>query len=386
MYSKLKAILKELYRRLKGEDKYILFINDTEDDYHYGCTATSRTIKDHIRKDRPGLKLVSINVREVWKAQCQPLKEHFFLKDQFEWYEEANPRLVELVRKASAVVVNGEGTIVGYDGRAGTQNLLYLIKIAEDFGKSVSLINHSAFPSDDPQVLEIYREVYSKLTFCAVRDRVSLEKLKALGCHNVRLAFDSSPDYIARLFHETEIPYERDEYICLSGGRDVFRVIPEFLKQCAPRLADAFGKRLVFLMSDTAVKAEDDLRCIEAINEFNKHSGVQVEVYWAHNVDEFLTFIKHAFCTITGRFHHSVMATALKKPFVVYSTNTPKNEVFATLGAGVFANLSALKEEDVAEHVRDALERASKEGEAASARALNLALENYREWPLCMPE
>lgn len=382
MRQRIKSLLKGLYRWLKGEDRYVLFINDTEDDYHYGCTATSRTIKDHIRTDRPKLKIVSINVREVWKAQCPPLKEHFFLKDQAEWFEEANPKLVELVRKATCVVVNGEGTIVGYDGRPGTQNLLYLIKLAEDFGKSVSLINHSAFPSDDPQVLEIYRKVYSKLTFCAVRDRVSLAKLESLGCRNVRLAFDSSPDYIARLFRETEIPYERDGYICLSGGRDVFRVFSAFLDRCAARLAAAFGKRLVFLMSETAVKAEDDLRCIEEIEKFNRLGGVQVEVYRAHDVDEFLTFIDRAFCTITGRFHHSVMATALKRPFVVYSTNTPKNEVFATLGAGVFADLSKLASEDVAEHVRVALERAQRDGERAAARARELALENYRGWPL----
>lgn len=380
MILKLKSLMTKLYHQLKGE--YILFINDTEDDYHYGCTATSRTIKDHIRSSRPGYKIVSINVREVWKAGCPPLKEHFFIKDQKDWYEEANPQLVELVRKASYVVVNGEGTIVGYDGRPGTQNLLYLIKLAEDFGKSVSLINHSAFPSDDPQVLEIYRKVYSNLTFCAVRDPVSLAKLESLGCLNVRLAFDSSPDYIERLFQEAEIPYERDGYICLSGGRDVFRVIPEFLERCAPQLSEAFGKRLVFLMSDTAVKAEDDLRCIEAIEKFNQRGGVQVEVYWAHNVNEFLTFINNAFCTITGRFHHSVMATALNKPFVVYSTNTPKNEVFTTLGAGVFASLSRLASENVADHVRSALERVKNGGEKAKAEALRLALENYREWPL----
>lgn len=38
--------------------KYVLFLNDTEDDYYFGCTATSRAIKDHIRSDCPNFKIV----------------------------------------------------------------------------------------------------------------------------------------------------------------------------------------------------------------------------------------------------------------------------------------------------------------------------------------
>ena len=133
---------------------YILFLNDKEDDYHFGCTATSRAIKAEISKVWPSSEIVSVGVQEVWR-------------------EGGSDRIVGLIRNAEEVFVNEEGTILGYEGRTGTQNLLKLVEVAEGLGKRVSLINYSCFPSFSPYETAgceaIYKQIYSKLPCCLVR-------------------------------------------------------------------------------------------------------------------------------------------------------------------------------------------------------------------------
>ena len=307
---------------------YILFLNDTEDDYHFGCTATSRAIKAEIARIQPSLKVVSIGVREVWQ-------------------EGVSERIIGLICDAVEVFVNGEGTILGYEGRVGTQNVLRLIELAEKFGKRISLINHSCFPSFSPYEIgsceAIYQRVYSKIDSCVVRDMRSLAILNRLGIPNARLGFDCSPIYVNRLYKEAPIALAKGTYIVLGGGISFEKYFDSFLDSSAKALQETFGKKLVFLFSETKVRAVDDERCLEKIAAFNKGAKNPIEIYSAKTVDEFITVIKDAAFQITGRFHHSVIAAATGTKFLCFSTHSPKNEVFYDILSESYAPVESVR-------------------------------------------
>lgn len=294
----------------------ILFLNDTEGDYHFGCTATCRAIKRQLAELLPAEEIVSVGVQDIWK-------------------EGPNERILKLIREADEIFVNGEGTILGYDGRSGTKNLLALIEHAEEMGKRVSLINHSCFPYLSPYAPEknqaIYRKIYSRLYRCVVRDIRSLAILNEIGIRNVSLGFDCSPLYVEKDFVEKPISLERGSYVLLSGGIDFAKSFEAFLEKTADSLIAMSGKKLVFLFSETEVTAKDDEKCVAAIEAYNKTARNAIEVYSAKDVDEFITVIKNAAYQITGRFHHSVIALSVGTPFLVLSTHSPKNEVFRDL-------------------------------------------------------
>ncbi len=305
----------------------LLFLNDTEDDYHFGCTATSRAIKAEISRICPSAEIVSVGVQEVWR-------------------EGLSDRIADLIRESRDVFVNGEGTILGYEGRQGTQNILKIIEFAEENRRNVSIINHSCFPVFSPyetsECEAVYKWVYSKLHSCVVRDMRSLAILNRMGISSVKLGFDCSPIYVEQLYKEVPISLETGSYIVLGGGISFEKHFDSFLENSAEELQEKFGKKLVFLFSATKVKAADDERCIEKIASFNKGKQQKIEVYTAKNVDEFISVIKNAAFQISGRFHHSVIAAATGTKFICFSTHSPKNEVFRDLLAESYIPVEAV--------------------------------------------
>ena len=340
---------------------YILFLNDTEDDYHFGCTATSRAIKMMIGRICPALKIVSVGVQEVW-------------------HEGDSERIAGLIRDAVEIFVNGEGTILGYEGRTGTQNLLKLVEIAEGFGKRVSLINHSCFPSFSPYETDeceaIYKRIYSRLHRCVVRDMRSLAILNRLGISNAKLGFDCSPLYVDRLYNEVPIALTKGTYVVLSGGISFEKHFDSFLATSVKPLQEVFGKKLVFLFSETKVKAADDERCLEKIAAFNRRRKNPIAVYKAKNVDEFITVIKNAAFQITGRFHHSVIAAMKGTKFLCLSTHSPKNEVFRDILGESYAPVESVRF-SIVPLVKVML--SANWGKVSQAELVRLAKENFSE-------
>lgn len=215
----------------------ILLLNDTEDDYHFGCTATCRAIKANLGCLFPGLGIKSIGVQEIWRARNPPKTEEDFFSDAFRGnYCRENAALVEqLMEGGDDIFVNGEGTIFGFENRPGTQNLLYLISVAQSYGKRVSLINHSCFPYPSPcgeeRYRRIYTHVYSRLHRCVVRDSRSLANINELGIRQVELGFDCSPLYVEKGFVERKTSLVPGSYILLGGGIDLAPQFEGFLAQ-----------------------------------------------------------------------------------------------------------------------------------------------------------
>ena len=126
--------------------KVVLF-NDTSSWYHWGCTGTSAALKAHILKLGFEIEAVPINV--TYSLEEIPPFEEFDSLERFTCFQRFNEKVLEQIQRSDAVVITGEGTI--HDLRSGPRALLYLAHISKKFlGKHVEIINHSAYPKDDP--------------------------------------------------------------------------------------------------------------------------------------------------------------------------------------------------------------------------------------------
>lgn len=345
---------------IEEKKETMLLINDTDNNYHFGCSATSTAIKNKIiEKD---YKLTTITVDEIWKAKNPPKNFNDFMSEEYKLdYIKQNEDIIDKIIKADEIIVNGEGTILGFENRIGTQNLLFLIKIAQNYNKKVSIINHSCFPVFSPyeknDVMSIYSTIYSKLYSCVVRDIRSLAIVKQLNCDNVQLGFDCLPLYIENYYKRPQnCKYEKQSYICLSGGCEFVNIFQEFLKNNVKILYKKYKKKIVFLMSNTTVKSLDDLKCIDIIQKFNSKSNIKIDVFYANNTNEFLSFIENSYFQITGRFHHSIAATYFNVPYVCFSSHSPKTQIFNDLINYSVIDVSSHTDEELYKKINIALE------------------------------
>lgn len=360
----LKGLFKEQYtntiHKNKKTKETILFINDTEDNYHFGCSATSIAIKNIIKNYDYDIQTITVD--EIWKAKTPPQNMLDFTSDKFKMdYIKRNEDIINKIINADKIIVNGEGTILGFNNRIGTQNLLYLIKIAQDYNKEVSIINHSCFPVftpyEDNDVMIIYSMIYSKLCSCVVRDIRSLAIVKQLNCDNVQLGFDCLPLYIENYYKRPQnFKYEKQSYICLSGGCEFVNIFENFLKQNVKKLHKKYKKKIVFLMSNTTIKSLDDLKCIDIIQSFNSKSKIKIDIFYANNTNEFLSFIENSYFQISGRFHHSIAATYFNIPFICFTSHSPKTQIFDDLINYSVIDVSSYTDDELYKKINIALE------------------------------
>jgi polysaccharide pyruvyl transferase WcaK-like protein len=124
--------------------KVVLF-NDTSAWYHWGCTGTSTALKEGIQK--AGFEIQALPINVTYTLKEVPPFEEFANLQRFDRFCEENRDVIASIQNASAVVINGEGTI--HDLRAGPQSLLYLAYISKKFmGKMeewLDTINHATF-------------------------------------------------------------------------------------------------------------------------------------------------------------------------------------------------------------------------------------------------
>ena len=293
----------------------------------------SLAIKNELKKY--GTLLKSYTVADAWQDTMQDLNtiDDFDKDDIFDFWCSHHTELIERIKQADICVFNGEGTLWGWNCRIATKNLLYLIYILKTrYQKTVYVINHSCFPIWSPYdvltpVCDIYRKVYSIVDFCAVRDVYSLAILNKIGV-SATLSFDCLPLYVQNLFMEKKIKLPKN-YICINGGATFYQKFEKFIKHDLRRYKK-ISRHFIFLISDTNIPAEDDLECIKKIKKTwlrQKLQNIIIDVYWANDVDEWLTCIKNAKLLISGRFHHSIAAHTFNVPCICFDSNTPKTTV-----------------------------------------------------------
>ncbi len=313
-------------RILPTEDDfgYALLLNDTSYWYHWGCTCTSLAIHDQLRQYWE--KVVSVPINDTYSLSPVPETiEHFEDEQFFERFSSAYPEIIEKIRFADAVYINGEGTL--HHISQVSLGLLYLAYIAKTkLGRYVSIINHSCYPdgydssnSRDSIANIIYRKVYEQMDYLAVRETVSSDLLTILGL-SVNQSFDCLPLYIEKHYRSHKQINNNDIVISgsVSWGDETISQIAVLIDSLFER-----GFKPILLLGSNAYPAGDDARLAAALHEI---IGKTCELVYAQSEQEWLSRIDNAALLVSGRFHHTIAAAFLRTPFLVTESNTRKIE------------------------------------------------------------
>jgi polysaccharide pyruvyl transferase WcaK-like protein len=297
----------------------VAYFNDTVDCYHWGCTATSGTIKEWLAEH--GYHVDSFAHRVLATMQLPP--------DKWEDYEQAaenyisqHPHVFDAIRQSDLVLINGEGTL--HLLNHGPKVLLYIAYLSKKyFGKKVQLINHSCFPNDhevlpDSPESTLYRHVYTCFDYVAVREHKSLAILQRLGIA-ATLAFDNMPLYVKRHYTIGNVQKEKN-LIVATSSRIQYDGLPAIVAYLKAMRAQGFN--IIVLSGAAADPAEDELYFADRLLAvFPKARHVV-----AKSVREWLSELEKATLLVSGRFHYTIAAGLVGTPAVVFDANTPKNK------------------------------------------------------------
>ncbi len=298
-----------------------VLVNDTSHWYHFGCSCTSLALHDRLR--RRFATVESVPIHRIVTPRVLPHSAEAFDDDEtFARFVGAYEREWAILGRADAVYVNGEGSL--HNLSAGAVGLLYLAYAASTrLGKPVHLINHSCYPEDteslgDGPAVALYRRVYERLAFVAVREPVSARLVARMGIPAVQ-SFDCLPLFVRD--HFPQRPPKDPKSIVVAGsvswgGADASAALGDYIV----RLHDA-GFRPRVLIGANAYLAGDDRAFLDAVHAV---AAGRYELVNATSEREWLATIASAQLLVSGRFHHTIAAAALGTPFIVTDSNTPK--------------------------------------------------------------
>lgn len=317
----------------------VLLINDTEEWYHFGCTATSMALKMCIKK--AGYEVENVPITETYKIQNTPSTvEAFKDRSVFEAFRVMNAVIIDAIERRDILIINGEGTIHGI--RSAPLNLLYLAYIAKVFlNKHVEILNHSVYPQDgmqldNPLITALYRLVYSSIDFAAIRESKSYDLMKSLGLP-VHQAFDCMP-FLIREHIKTRTPLERNpKKILIAGSAAWLNLnipsaekgdIEKFEKELGGFISylnkmSQDGYKIEFLYGAKNYPAKDDKEFIDFISP---RLNFSLKVKFVETITNWMLAIEEAGLLVSGRFHHTIAAVCLGTPVIVLNSNTPKIE------------------------------------------------------------
>lgn len=323
------------FSSLIANQKVALF-NDTSAWYHWGCTATSAALKEGL--NNLGVEVQSFPINVTYALKEVPQFEEFDDFAKFNQFCASNRETIEAIQKADAIVITGEGTI--HDLRSGPKALLYLAHISKHhFGKHVEIINHSAYPKDDPslsaQFLQnfgiekekaegeikraqtVYKAIYDELDFIAIREPLSRDEMNKIDIA-ATLSFDCMPLYIRDHYHNPK--QVLDKTLVVAGSVAYTESGAEQLCRYMELMAEK-GFQIKVLIGAAAFPAQDDQSFVKYIST---HTNAPWELIDASSLKEWLDTINNATLLVSGRFHHSIAAFCLNTPFIALNSNTPK--------------------------------------------------------------
>lgn len=355
-----------------------VLLNDTSSWYHYGCNCTSLGIHTQLRKTWSSVRSVSLH-RIANLAPLPTAIEGFDDAALFSRFAAAHADLLAEVENAAVVYINGEGALHNLGHQA--LGLLYVAYVTKtQLGRPVHIINHSFFPDDtltasDNTAFALYRKVYERMDYVAVRERLSAGLLAEIGIP-ATLSFDCLPLFVRQHFSAEKNPQSRNVVISGSvswGGANVVPTIGAFVNKVR-----GAGYVPVVLIGANGYPDAGDIHFVEALNQYSEG---RFELVNATSELEWLATIASAALLVSGRFHHSIAAAFVDTPFIVMESNTPKIEgMLAMLESNAFLSAAqpnldeALYERAQAliANPEDALVR-----ETVKQRLLDLALENF---------
>jgi tetratricopeptide (TPR) repeat protein/polysaccharide pyruvyl transferase WcaK-like protein len=304
------------------EAKTCVFLNDTSDWYHWGCSGTSLSVHRALRERGYDVQARPIALTQNLAA-LPTSPEEFDSDDVYAAFVSKNTSLANQLSAADIVVINGEGSLHG--GGIVPVGLLYIAFVAKTrLAKTVQIINHSCYPqgadtSSDGPLNRLYQRVYQQLDFIAVREPLSLRLLQSLNITCVQ-SFDCLPLFIDSLPALQTKHVSDKPYIVLIGsvawGEAIAEPLTQFLQQ---RLAGGYSIKL--LIGASAFLAAEDVVFVQWMQR--KAAG-QFELCVADTEQAWLECIANAALLVSGRFHHSIAAAFLETPFIVTASDTPK--------------------------------------------------------------
>lgn len=309
---------------MNTESDYALLLNDTAAWYHWGCSCTSLAIHKQLRERWEAVVSVPITATRLLNPFPTAI-EHFDDAAFFDSFCEAQPELIEKITQASAVYINGEGTL--HLLNQTTLSLLYLAYIAKTkMGKMVSIMNHSCYPNgsnlnERSEAFEIYQKVYQSLDYIAVREVISVEEVEKMSVPVVQ-SFDCLPLFVESMYdRQAKDDRSNDRREIVIAGSVSWK--GETMNEVASLIERLHheGFRVKLLIGASANIAGDDAHFVQALKDI---LGKSCEFVFARSEQEWLSTIENAQLLISGRFHHSIAAAFLHTPFIVMSSNTSK--------------------------------------------------------------
>ena len=309
----------------------IFFVNDTTAWYHWGCTGTSSILTERMKQSFHLIDSLSAKetYAQAWVDRPDTING-FQDKTVFAAFCKSNPLLIDRIHGADKIVINGEGTIHGL--KYPPLNLLYLAYISKVFfHKKVEIINHSVFPEDsapipDPQARAIYQLVYQNLDYVAVRESISLNILNEIQV-KANLTFDCLPLYIKEHYIANPVSTSKNLIFAGTAAWSEFnaKAMADYLRWMARQ-----GCQVILLTGSNETHSDDSKMMtypsdVEAVKFFEHElHDVPWELIDAKSMTEWLDVIANAELLVSGRFHHTIAAICLGRPFVVLNSNTPK--------------------------------------------------------------
>jgi|TARA_Y100000310_G_scaffold338771_1_gene429392 tetratricopeptide (TPR) repeat protein/polysaccharide pyruvyl transferase WcaK-like protein len=302
----------------------ILLLNDTLNWYHWGCSCTSLALYRAMLTK--GHQVQSYPIADIYKTQIFPRSaEQFDNAELLHAFLSQYPRPIELMDSCDRIIINGEGSIHNTNKTALV--LLYLAYVAKQvLRKEVQIINHSCFPDDlarpeDPAKLAIYEKVYRCVDFVAVRDQYSYQICKSMGVAPT-LSFDCLPLAIRDIFSDIESS-EKEDVITIGASALSDDEYLSFIRRLLTHKESAKDYRFDVIVGARAYLANDDVVFVEKLASLYP---ARFNVQRCYNEAQWLRQIARSRLLISGRFHHSIAAACLATPFLMFATNTPKNE------------------------------------------------------------
>ena len=334
-YMKLDKDSYEMKRELaQNKNRYIdiLFANDTFNTYHHGSSATSKAILNKLESTGKNIGILPMPLL-CNDVSIFPLTVDDFISDEFfEIWSENNHKLIDYIEKSKSIVINGEGCITQYC--AGTLNLLYFAYISKKrYNINCRIINHSLcirngiytqikenIYTNEMKFRQIIKLVYSEMDFVALRECKSLEVLNEIIPNVGVLSFDCILLYIKNQY-TPKISEER--YITISGGNSITEKNVEQLAYVICEIKKKYeNAKICFLFSD--IPMADTTTDLQVYDKLNNLCQTEIELMTVRTTDSWLDCILNSIIVISGRFHHSLAAYMLDRPFIAFSPDIHK--------------------------------------------------------------
>ncbi|MEM1261535.1 MAG: tetratricopeptide repeat protein [Pseudomonadota bacterium] len=298
--------------------KQVLFVNDTANGYHWGCTLTCNGLLGLLPPDDWLVRSCSI------ASVDEPVTEAALLADPtlltpsgLSAWLSRQPALRDAIQRADLLLVNGEGTLHGTGDQALTL-LMVLAAATAVCERPFAIVNHSAYPpADDSRaaaiVRELFQKVYARAIDVAVREPNSQTALAALGISS-RLTFDCLPLVVSPR------TVSHGEQIVIAGTASVSPAVVAALSRFVDA-AHSHGVGTTYLYGANGVPAVDDHRLA---TELVRQTDRRCQITFAPTESAWLDTIGSAAMLLSGRFHHTLAAACLQTPFLAATSNTQK--------------------------------------------------------------